>query len=170
MHIYIEKSLEFPAIAILGNKGSVSISRASIRGGNQHGIAIAPIKNMTFFQPYLGQHDLCDPVQKVYVDMDGQSYVYFNQRSEIRNIFCALEILSPNNTMIHFRLLSWVRSSYTVKIYQDGRSVYYIYDSNTRHYLDTVQVISSNSLRIEAEISILRGFLAEITVIGKTGK
>ena len=169
-HIDIEKSLEFPAIAILGNKGSVSISRASISGGNQHGIAIAPIKNMTLFQPYLGQHDLCDPVQKVYVDMDGQSYVYLNQRSEIRYIFCALEILSPKNTMIHFRLLSWVRSSYSVKIYQDGRFVYYIYDSNTRHYLDTVQVISSNSLRIEAEISILRGFLAEITVIGKTGK
>ncbi len=169
-HIDIEKSLEFPAIAILGNKGSVSISRASIRGGNQHGIAIAPIKNMTFSQPYLGQHDLCDPVQKVYVDMDGQSYVYLNQRSEIRNIFCGLEIQSPKNTMIHFRLLSWVRSSYSVKIYQDDRSIFEIYDSNTRHYLDTVKVISSNSLRIEAEISTLRGFLAEITVIGKTGK
>ncbi len=90
-HIDIEKSLEFPAIAILGNKGSVSISRASISGGNQHGIAIAPIKNMTFFQPYLGQHDLCDPVQKVYVDMDGQSYVFLNQRNEIRDIFCGLK-------------------------------------------------------------------------------
>ncbi len=170
-HIYIEKSLEFPAIAILGNKGSISISRASISGGNQHGIAIAPIKNMTFFQPYLGQHDLCDPVQKVYVDMDDHSYVFLNQRSEIRNIICALEILSPNNTMIHFRLLSWVRSSYFVKIYQNGRSVYSgIYDWNTRDYLDKVKVISSNSLRIEAEISTLRGFLAEITVISKTGK
>ncbi len=169
-HIDIEKSLEFPAIAFLGNKGSVSISRASISGGNQHGIAIAPIKNMTFFQPYLGQHDLCDPVQKVYVDMDGQSYVFLNQRSEIRDIFCGLEILSPNNTMIHFRLLSWVRSSYSVKIYQDGRSIYNIYDWNTRDYLDKVKVISSNSLRIEAEISTLRGFLAEITVISKTGK
>ncbi len=102
--------------------------------------------------------------------MDGQSYVYLNQRSEIRNIFCALEILSPNNTMIHFRLLSWVRSSYSVKIYQDGRSIYYIYDWNTRDYLDKVKVISSSSLRIEAEILNLRGFLAEITVIGKTGK
>ena len=169
-HIYIEKSLEFPAIAILGNKGSVSISRASISGGNQHGIAIAPIKNMTFFQPYLGQHDLCDPVQKIYVDMDDQSYVFLNQRSEIRNIFCALEILFPNNTMIHFRLLSWVRSSYSVKIYQNGRSIYNIYDWNTGHFLDTVKVITSNSLRIEAEISTLRGFLAEITVISKTGK
>ena len=169
-HIYIEKSLELPAIAILGNKGSISISRALISGGNQHGIAIAPIKNMTFFQPYLGQHDLCDPVQKIYVDMDGHSYVYLNQRNEIRNIFCALEILSPNNTMIHFRLLSWARSSYSVTIYQDGRSIYYIYDRNTRDYLDKVKVISSSSLRIEAEISTLRGFLAEITVIGKTGK
>ncbi len=53
-HIYIEKSLEFPAIAILGNKGSISISRASISAGNQHGIAIAPIKNMTFFPTLSG--------------------------------------------------------------------------------------------------------------------
>ncbi len=169
-HIDIEKSLEFPAIAILGNKGSISICRVLIRGGNQHGIAIAPIKNMSLIQPYLGQHDLCDPVQKVYVDMDGQSYVFLNQRSEIRDIFCGLEIVSPNNTMIHFRLLSWVQSSYFVNIYQDGRSIYNIYDWNTRDYLDKVKVISSNSLRIEAGISTLRGFLAEITVIGKTGK
>lgn len=169
-HINIENSLQFPAIVILGNKGSISISRASIKGRNKHGVTIAPIENMTFFQPYLGQHDLCDPLQKIYVD--GQSYVFLNQRSEIRDIFCGLEILSPNNTIIHFRLLSWVRSSYSIKIIAGGHPSFVrnIYDWNTHQYLDKVTVIPSNSLVIEAVISTLRGFLAEITVIDETGK
>ena len=169
-HINIENSLQFPAIVILGNKGSISISRSSIKGGNKHGVTIAPIKNMTFFQPYIGQHDLCDPQQKIYVG--GQSYVFLNQRSEIRDILCGLEILSPNNTIIHFRLLSWVESSYSIKINHGGHPSFVrnIYDWNTHQYLDKVTVIPSNSMVIEAQISTLSGFLAEITVIGETGK
>ena len=169
-HVAIENSLKLPAIVILGNKGSISISQATIMGGNQHGIAIAPIKNMTFFQPYLGQHDLCDPVQKILVD--SESYVFLKQRNNIRDIFCAVEILSPNNTIINFRLLSWVQNSYSVKIYRGGRSslVANMYDWNSRQYLDKDIVISSNLLAIEAEISTLGGFLAEITVTGQTGK
>ena len=169
-HINIENSLKFPAIVIMGNKGSISISHATIMGGNQHGIAIAPIKNMTFFQPYLGQHDLCDPVQRIVVN--GESYVFLNQRNNVRDIFCAVEIQSPNNTIINFRLLSWVQNSYSLKIYRDGRSslVAQLDDGNIRQYLDKDVVISSNSLTIEAEISTLRGFLAEIAVIGQTGK
>ena len=165
-HVSIEKSLKFPAIVILGNKGSISISQATIVGGNQHGIAIAPIDNMTFFQPYLGQHNLCDPVQKIFVD--GQSYVFLNQRSNIKGISCAVEIQSPNNTMINFRLLSWVPSSYSVSIHPGGRS-----SQDTHLGERTIRkdiLISSNSLTIEATITILKGFLAEITVIGQTGK
>ena len=169
-HVNIKNSSKFPAIVILGNKGSISISQATIVGGNQHGIAIAPIKNMTFFQPYLGQHDLCDPVQRIVVD--GRSYVFLNQRNNIRDISCAVEIQSPNNTIINFRLLSWMRNSYSVNIHRGGRSslVTYLHDWNIHQYLDNDMVISSNSLTIEAEISTLRGFLAEITVIGQTGK
>ena len=168
--VNIKNNLKFPAIVILGNKGSISISQATIVGGNQHGIAIAPIKNMTFFQPYLGQHDLCDPVQRIVVD--GRSYVFLNQRNNIRDISCAVEIQSPNNTIINFRLLSWMRNSYSVNIHRGGRSslVTYLRDWNIHQYLDNDMFISSNSLTIEAEIYTLRGFLAEINVIGQTGK
>ena len=169
-YVNIENSLKFPAIVILGNKGSISISQATIVGGNQHGIAIAPIKNMTFFKAYLGQHDLCDPVQKILVD--GESYVFLNQRNSIRDVSCAVEIQSPNNTKINFRLLSWAEYAYSVKIYRGDRSslVAHLPDWGIYKYLDKDIVISSNSLTIEAEIRFVRGFLAEITVIGQTGK
>jgi hypothetical protein len=59
-----------------------------------------------------------------------------------------------------------------VKIYQRGRSslVAHLRDWTYRQYLDTDTVIRSNSITIEAEISTLRGFLAEITVVDKTGE
>ena len=169
-HVHIENSLKLPAIVILGNTGLISISQTTIVGGNQHGIAIAPIKNMTFFQPYLGQHDLCDPGQKIVIS--GQSYVFLNQRNNIKDIICAVEIISPNNTIINFRLLSWVQNSYSVKIYRGGRSSLFAHlrEWNFRYYLDKDIVISSNSVTIEAEIQTLRAFLIGVTAIGQTGK
>ncbi|XP_028399971.1 uncharacterized protein LOC114523292 [Dendronephthya gigantea] len=168
-NVNVESGLKFPAISILGNKGSVSISRCSFKRGKQHAIAISPIKNITFMYPYLG-HNLCNSVQKVYVD--DESYIYLSEKDKITNIFCGLEISSPRNTIIHFRLLSWVRSSYTVNVYNGDRSsmIARIYDWNVNQYEDKVIVIPSNSVLIEADISTLRGFLAEITVIGETGR
>ena len=164
--INVERNLGFPVLAILGNKGSVSVCRASIREGNHSGIAIAPIKNLTaLMRPFLGQHDLCDPVQRIYID--GSSYVFLDRKSWNEDVFCSLEIISPNNTMIRIRLLFWVKNSYSIKIkYGD----YYLtmYDSNYHQYED--RVIPSNSLLVEAEISTLRELLAELTVVNKTGK
>ena len=164
--INVEHSLGFPVLAILGNKGSVSVCRASIKEGNHTGIAIAPLKNMTaLMQPFLGQHDLCDPVQRIYID--GSSYVFLDQKRWTEDVFCSLEMISPNNTMIRIRLLFWVRNSYSIKIkYGDYYST--IYDSNHHQYED--RVIPSNSLLVEAEISTLRELLAELTVVNKTGK
>lgn len=166
--INVENNSGFPSIAIFGNKGTVSISRASIREGNHNGIAIAPIQNMTaLMQSYLGQHDLCDPVQKIYIN--SSSYVFLDQKSWIRDVFCSLEIISPNYTMIHIRFLYWVRNSYTIRI-KYGSHYLNIYDWDRYQYLDRVTVIPSNSFIVEAEISILREFLAEIIVVNKTGK
>ena len=168
-HIYVENSPRFPSVAILGNQGSVSISRITVREGNQHGIVIAPMKNLTFVTPFLGQHDLCNPVKRIYVD--GRTHVFLNERSKIRGIFCSLEITSPNNTVINFRLLYWERHSYSMNVYRRSRSLafsLYSWSAND-HYLDKVTVVPSNGLMIEATISTLRRFLAEITVIRRTG-
>ena len=164
--INVERNLGFPVLAILGNKGSVSVCRASIREGNHSGIAIAPIKNLTaLMRPFLGQHDLCDPVQTIYID--GSSYVFLDRKSWNEDVFCSLEIISPNNTMIRIRLLFWVKYSYSIKIkYGDYYST--VYDWNYHQYED--RVIPSNSLLVEAEISTLRELLAELTVVNKTGK
>ena len=166
--INVENNLGFPSIAILGNKGTVSISQASIRKGNHNGIAIAPIKHMrALMRSYPGQHDLCDQVQKIYID--GSSYVFLNQKSWIQDVICSLEILSPNNTMIHIRLLFWARNSYTIRI-KYGSHYSNIYDWNYYQHLDRVIVIPLNTFIVEAEISHLREFLAEITVVNKPGK
>ena len=164
--INVERNLGFPVLAILGNKGSVSVCRASIKEGRHTGIAIAPIKSMTaLMRPFLGQHDLCDPVERIYID--GSSYVFLDRKSWNENVFCSLEIVSPNNTMIRIRLLFWVRNSYSIKIkYGDYYST--VYDWNYHQYED--RVIPSNSLLVEAEISTLRELLAELTVVNKTGK
>lgn len=164
--INVERNLGFPVLAILGNKGSVSVCRASIKEGNHSGIAIAPIKNMTaLMRPFLGQHDFCDPVQRIYID--GSSYVFLEQKRWTEDVFCSLEIISPNNTMIRIRLLFWVKNSYSIKI-KYGNYYSTIYDSNHHQYED--RVIPSNSLLVEAEISTLRELLAELTVVNKTGK
>ena len=166
--INLENNLGFPSIAILGNKGTVSISRSTIREGNHSGIAIGPFKNMTtLMQSYLGQHDLCNQVQKIYVN--GSSYVFLNRKNWIEDVFCSVEILSPNYTMIHIRLLVWARNSYTIRIKYGGHYLN-VYDWNYYQYLDRVTVIPSNSFKIEAEISTLRELLAEITVVNKAGK
>ena len=166
--INVENNLGFPSIAILGNKGTVSISRSTIREGNHSGIVIGPFKYMTtLMQSYLGQHDLCNQVQKIYVN--GSSYVFLNRKKWIKDVFCSVEILSPNYTMIHIRLLVWARNSYTIRIKYGGHYSN-VYDWNYYQYLDRVTVIPSNSFKIEAEISTLRELLAEITVVNKTGK
>ena len=162
--INVENNSGFPSIAILGNKGIVSISRASIREGNHSGIAIGPIINtMPLMHSFVG-HDLCDPVPKIYIS--GSSYVFLNQKSWIKDVFCSLEIISPTDTMVHFQLLFWVRNSYSIRI-KYGGNIYYL---SNYQYLDQVTVIPSDSFIIEAEISILREFLAEITVVNKTGE
>ena len=169
-HVTVESSLNYPAISILGNLGSVSISQALIKGRKQHGIAIAPIKNMTLLQPFLGQHDLCGPVQKVYVH--DQSYVFLNQRNKVKAIFCRMEFVSSVDRRFHFHLLSWMKSSYSVTIYSSDHSTKFasLSHGNTYLYLDKDILIPSNSFVIEADISTLNRFMAKITVTGKTGK
>ncbi|XP_028400059.1 protein bark beetle-like [Dendronephthya gigantea] len=171
-HVTVESSSNYPAISMLGNQGSVSISEVSIKGRKQHGIAIAPLKNMTLLQPFLGQHDLCGPVQKVYVH--DRSYAFLNQRNKMKAIVCrmAFESSVSDNRKIHFRLLSWTKSSYSVTIYNSDRSTKFasIHSGNTNLYLDKYIVIPTDSFVIEADISTLNRFMAEITVTGKTGK
>ena len=168
-HIYVEHSPRFPSIAILDNQGSISISRITVREGKQYGIVIAPMKNMTFQKNFLGQHNLCNPMRRI--NADGKIYVFLNERSKIKDIFCSLEVISPNNTVVHFRLLHWERNSYSMKVYSRSRSLAFdLYSWNTNHYyLDRVTAIRSNGLIIEATILTLRRFLAEITFISETG-
>ena len=175
-NIRVENSLTFPGIFILGNKGSLSISRASITEGMQHGIAIAPIRNMTLPQSYVGQHDLCDPVKTIYVN--SKLILSFGEWGYSRFKFCALEVISPSNTMVNFRVLSWTPNRWQyVRIIDSGRisriTIAYISDRNSAYYIDNVIEIPSNSLIIEADqysTSSPAGFLADITVINKTGK
>ena len=174
-NIRVENSLTFPGIFIVGNKGSLSISRASITEGMQHGVAIAPIRNMTLPQSYVAQHDLCDPVKTIYVE--SKLVVSFSKWGYYGSKFCALEVVLPNNTMINFRVLSWIQNSQNVRVIDSGRNstitMASIYDSNSHRYIDEAIQIPSNSLIIEADqhsSSSPGGFLADITVINETGK
>lgn len=161
------------AIIILGNKGSVMIRRANVLKSRSEGITIGSIENLNFFQTYLGLADLCDPYQKIFVT--GAIYIYLRESEDFQEeVICTKELISPGNTSVVFRLLSWPEGSFSLDVHDGSMITSPVISSlrsgNYREFQSRELASSSNSayLRVSSR-QLKEGFLAEVTFVDKTG-
>lgn len=159
-----------PAISVLGNRGSVVVTRCNISKSRYGGLVMAPMENRTFFQPYFGFPDLCDPLSKMSVNY--HTYIHFGKKEQIS---CAKVLSSPQNTTLVFRLLSLFEGTITINL-RDGnmttsRLITSLYSWNQRQYHYKEFKSSSNSMYLEAiSNQFQKGFLSEVRVLNRKGE
>ena len=163
-------------IEIIGNRGSVIVTKSRIFRSRSSALVMMPMKNIALAPSYLGLPNLCGCQSRLFVN--GRSYLYLSGHKFGQNERqCSKVVYSSEKTILILRVLnrpSYSSYSSAIEVY-DGSAANFTriarFDNWNRHQDYSEFQTSSNSMFLKASYGRLeKGFLAEIIVVNETGE